>query len=226
MPKRSDPVRRALIEQRRSQILTAALAVFARKGYDRATIADIAREAGVAEGSIYNYFKNKSDLLISLPRQIVQPNVETIVALLSPPPGTPIPPPSLVLPRIAHAMVETFRQNAPLFRILLSALPAMKPAARQKYLEQFVLYVLGIIESYMTRCVEQGLMRADLNPYIAARGFVGLFFPFILLEDVLQVPAAVPFEDDVFIDQLVAVFLDGALAHAEPARPARRVTVE
>ncbi len=226
MPKRSGPVRRALVEQRRSQILTAALAVFARKGYDRATIADIAREAGVADGSIYNYFKNKSDLLISLPRQIVQPNVETIVALLSPPPGTPIPPPSLVLPRIAHAMVETFRQNAPLFRILLSALPAMKPAARQKYLEQFVLYVLGIIESYLRNCVEQGLMRADLNPYIAARGFVGLFFPFILLEDVLQIPVAALYDQETMIDQMVSVFLEGTLAHGQPARSARRVIVE
>ncbi|MGB8645249.1 MAG: helix-turn-helix domain-containing protein [Anaerolineae bacterium] len=44
------------MEQRRNQILTAARAVFARKGFERATIADIAREAVMAEGSIYNYF--------------------------------------------------------------------------------------------------------------------------------------------------------------------------
>ncbi len=226
MPRRSDPVRRALVEQRRSQILTAALALFARKGYDRATIADIAHEAGVAEGSIYNYFKNKSDLLISLPRQIIQPNVELFSGLMSPAPGAPVPPPQVVLPQIAHAMIRTFRQNAPVFRILFTSIPSMKPAVREKYLEQVIFYVLGRIESYLWTCIEQGILRADLNPEITARGFIGLFFPVVLLEDVLQVPALVHYEEDEFVDQLVSIFLDGALAHPEPVRAARRVIVE
>ena len=59
-----------LIEERRNQILDAAALLFARKGYKGATIREIAREAGVAEGTIYNYFDSKHDLLISLPQRI------------------------------------------------------------------------------------------------------------------------------------------------------------
>lgn len=40
--------------------------VFARKGFFQAKVAEIAREAGVADGTIYLYFKNKDDLLISI----------------------------------------------------------------------------------------------------------------------------------------------------------------
>ena len=54
-----------LTEQRRKQILDAALSVFSRKGYGESTIPDIAREAGVAVGTIYNYYQSKRDILVS-----------------------------------------------------------------------------------------------------------------------------------------------------------------
>jgi len=45
------------------QILEAAIRIFARHGYYNSTISQIAREAGVADGTIYLYFKNKDDIL-------------------------------------------------------------------------------------------------------------------------------------------------------------------
>lgn len=53
-------------EAKYQRILNAALEVFARKGFHEAKISEIARSAGVADGTIYLYFKNKDDLLISL----------------------------------------------------------------------------------------------------------------------------------------------------------------
>jgi TetR/AcrR family fatty acid metabolism transcriptional regulator len=53
-------------EAKYQRILEAALEVFARKGFHEAKISEIARAAGVADGTIYLYFKNKDDLLISL----------------------------------------------------------------------------------------------------------------------------------------------------------------
>jgi len=53
-------------EHRRKQILDAALAVFSRKGYGAATIPDIAREGGVAVGTIYNYYPSKREILVSV----------------------------------------------------------------------------------------------------------------------------------------------------------------
>jgi TetR/AcrR family fatty acid metabolism transcriptional regulator len=47
-------------------IIDAAIKVFAQKGFYTANVADVAKEAGVADGTIYLYFKNKDDLLISL----------------------------------------------------------------------------------------------------------------------------------------------------------------
>src|SRR4051812_31148082 len=51
---------------KRARILDAAVKVFAGRGFHSATVAEIAREAGVADGTIYLYFKSKDDLLLRL----------------------------------------------------------------------------------------------------------------------------------------------------------------
>ena len=53
-------------QDKRARILDAAVKVFAGRGFHSATIAGIAREAGVADGTIYLYFKGKDDLLLKL----------------------------------------------------------------------------------------------------------------------------------------------------------------
>ena len=51
------------------QIIEAAVRVFARNGYYNSRVSDIAREAGVASGTIYLYFKTKEEILVSLFRE-------------------------------------------------------------------------------------------------------------------------------------------------------------
>ena len=53
-------------EDKRRRILSAALDCFEKQGFDAARMDDIARRAGVAKGTIYNYFKNKEELLRAL----------------------------------------------------------------------------------------------------------------------------------------------------------------
>jgi AcrR family transcriptional regulator len=59
-------VRDLLVSARREQILEAATRVFAEKGFRRATTREVAREAGVSEGTIYNYFEDKDALLMAI----------------------------------------------------------------------------------------------------------------------------------------------------------------
>jgi AcrR family transcriptional regulator len=59
--------------QNREQILTAGRVVFATIGYDGATIRDIVRESGLAQGSFYNYFKTKQDVFEQVVEDIITP---------------------------------------------------------------------------------------------------------------------------------------------------------
>ncbi len=71
-----DPVQQAMINARKAQILDASTQVFSEKGFHRATIKDIAKEAGIADGTIYTYFENKTALLVGIferMREAIQP---------------------------------------------------------------------------------------------------------------------------------------------------------
>jgi AcrR family transcriptional regulator len=61
-----DPIQELLITARRNQILDAATKVFAEKGFHRAKIKDISEVAGIADGTVYNYFKNKEALMLGI----------------------------------------------------------------------------------------------------------------------------------------------------------------
>jgi len=57
-----DTVQELHIAARRNQILEAAASVFAAKGFHPTTIKDIAKEAGIADGTIYNYFESDAPM--------------------------------------------------------------------------------------------------------------------------------------------------------------------
>lgn len=61
-----------------NQIIDAAVIVIAENGYHQAQVSKIAKQGGVADGTIYLYFKNKEDILISLFQEKMGEFVETI----------------------------------------------------------------------------------------------------------------------------------------------------
>ena len=75
---------------RPGEIVAAALASFADRGYAATKLEDVAAAAGVSKGTIYLYFPTKEDLFRAVVRQAVLPNVEAAEAES---PATPVPPP-------------------------------------------------------------------------------------------------------------------------------------
>lgn len=230
MPKLSASAKRALIDERKKQILQAAARVFAAKGFERATISDIAREASIAEGSIYNYFKNKNDLLVSLPRQVIEPTIETVNARMSMTGAIELLAPEQMLTMIAKNIIHSIQQNSHIFRALVSALPTMKPPQREKYLNQVVMYAAGTVESYFAQQIKQGVFCAGLDPKTLSRAFIGMFIPFVGLREVLQIETEADWNYDEIIAQLIALFLRGVMTE-EPSttlktQGARRIVIQ
>ena len=69
--------------QRRDQILHAARDVFKEKGYESATISEIVRKAGVAQGTFYLYFESKKSVVIELARQPMAEMAEKLMKVLN-----------------------------------------------------------------------------------------------------------------------------------------------
>ncbi|MBN1466438.1 TetR/AcrR family transcriptional regulator [candidate division KSB1 bacterium] len=68
---------------KRERLLKAAIRMFARDGFFKAKVEDIAKVAGVATGTTYLYFKNKDDLLISIFEEEMTPLIESMKAELA-----------------------------------------------------------------------------------------------------------------------------------------------
>jgi len=131
---------------RRTQILVASIRVFAEKGYHRATTKDIARAAGVAEGTIYLYFKNKSELLIALMEHLDRATTQSpdLVA------GLDLSPRVLLTKRLE----DDLAQLGPNFDVLLAILPEVlaDPALRLQYYQRLVVPGLdGLVEHMQAR---------------------------------------------------------------------------
>ena len=150
---------------RKTQILEAATRVFAEKGYHRATTKDIARAAGIAEGTIYLYFKNKSELLIGLLEHLDQETTQSADLAA----GLNLSPRALLTKRLE----DDLAQLGPNFNLMLAVLPEVlaDPVMRAQYYERMVMPgVNGLIEHLQVR-QERGEANVPNIP-MAARIFV------------------------------------------------------
>jgi len=142
---------------RRTQILEASIRVFAEKGYHRATTKDIARAAGVAEGTIYLYFKNKSELLIALLEHLDQ--VTTQAPDLAA--GLDLSPRALLTKRLEDDLAQLGTN----FDLLLAILPEVlaDPGLRLQYYQRLVVPGLdGLVEHMQARQVRGEINVADI----------------------------------------------------------------
>ena len=212
MPRLTADARRTLNLERKSQILAAATRVFANKGFERATISDIARQARVSEGLIYNYFKNKADLLVQIPFQLVQPAFHELQRAAGAPTADQPSPPTL-LGFIARNMVSVVTQNPDIIRVLIATLPSMSAPLRAKYFDQVPL---PLLEEYIRKQQAAGVFRHDLDPALTARLFPGMMLFFLMIQEVLRPPNLVTFAYDEVIHAAVHIFLNGVLVESTP----------
>ncbi len=159
--------------ERREHILQAALALFSTQGFHRTTTRQIAQAAGVAEGTIFNYFPTKKDLLVAVMAQIVDDYVgEDLEA--TPRAGT-----LEVLQETFRSRLEMGWHHAGRIRFLLSEL-LMNQEMRQRYFEAVILRLTGRLESLLTQRIEEGYVR-PCDVRVVSGALVGAFLTFLLV---------------------------------------------
>jgi len=213
MPRLAPHDRRTHSAERRRQILRAAARVFADRGYATATIEDVARAAHVAEGTIYNYFRSKEDLLIHIPRYIAGPVLEQLAAL----PDVETPKAAeRALIAMGEAMVVRVSANVRFLKVFLSALPHLSQPAREEYMRLMPMATAEMLEAHLRRGMARGVYRRDLNPTVAARALPAMFFMITLSQQVILGRRMAPSMYQPFVREAVKQFLRGALNDRVP----------
>ena len=161
--------RRSLVStvDKRDVILKAATEVFARRGYFQSQVADIARAAGVAAGTVYLYFRSKDDLLVSIfERTMKETLAEGHAAIAG------VDDPRERLRRIARLHLERMgrdRDLAVVFQVELRQSTKFMERFSSTYLRDY----LGIIRDTIAEGQAAGVFRDTFNPTIAAKALFG-----------------------------------------------------
>jgi len=144
-------------DNKKTQIIEAAIKVFAHKGFYTAKVADVAREAGVADGTIYLYFKNKDDLLISL----FETKMEEILNRFNTIVVQPITP-AEKLDRFIHLHFELIDADHNLAEVFQVELRQSSKFLKDYHNERFIEF-LNIIGQILTEGKVAGDFRSDIN---------------------------------------------------------------
>jgi TetR/AcrR family fatty acid metabolism transcriptional regulator len=154
-------------DDKRQRILQAAVKVFARKGYHGARVSEIARRADVADGTIYLYFQNKEDILVSLFDEIMSEHLQDKRHQLE---GLEDAPSRLLAIAETHLrLLGGNRDLAMVFQVEL----------RQsiQFLERFTASWLHDYFALLTEVIEEGQregsLRADLPVKVVTKAFFG-----------------------------------------------------
>lgn len=169
---------------KRVRILKAAVKVFAKKGFHETKVAEIARAAGVADGTIYLYFKGKDDLLISLFEDHMDRLNQELRRDLEELPDTPSKIRHLVLCQIGH--VKDHRELA---EVLSVTLRQSNRFLRQFAAPKFSEY-LDIMAEAIAQGQERGEIRDDVGPRVVARALFGALDGLMLTWALGRSPAA------------------------------------
>ena len=152
---------------KRDAILRAAIDVFAERGYFNAQVADVARAAGVAAGTVYLYFRSKDDLLVSIFEKTMREAIQEGRASVE-----PLKDPIERLAAIARVHLDRMgrdRSLAVVFQVELRQ--------STKFMERFsstlLREYLGVIRAIIVDGQKTGVFRKEINPTLAAKLFFG-----------------------------------------------------
>ncbi len=198
------------IAARKEQILDAAAQVFAEKGFLRATTKEIADAADLSEGSIYNYFGNKHDLLLAIADRIIGRALDQVLARLEQLGDDT----EAYIATLLQSLLDFIHQNQMLVKILGVEIWTDEEL-RERFLSQVVGPILHTGARYLRNFVEQGRARACRAEIVVPAALGSLIVLAGLRTQVADAIANV--SDDELVRELTQLYLHGLGPNSEAA---------
>jgi TetR/AcrR family transcriptional regulator, fatty acid metabolism regulator protein len=184
-------------EIRKGQILRAAEKVFARNGYQEATISDVARQAKVSEATIYEYFPSKEELLFSIPGETARRAKESIEDILKYIRGT-----SNKLRAIIYQYLWFYENNPDYSAVVLLILKQ-----NRKFLEVAAYEDVRALARFLMDVVKEGIaageFRDDINPFLVRSIILGTIEHLVIRRVLLGGPESLVELVDPLIDLII-----------------------
>ena len=188
----------------RERILEAGLKSFSKKGYLGATTKEIAREAGIAEVTLFRHFPSKEKLF----EEVISAHsfLPTLKGLL---PGALAMSFEEALTLIAVRFLDTLNLRKDMIRIMHSEMQRYPEKIHRIY-HSFVDEVRDTLASYFSDLQKEGVLR-DFDAALGARAFFGMFLSYFNAEEFLMRKKYRTTDIDETIRQYVGIFVRGTM---------------
>jgi AcrR family transcriptional regulator len=142
---------------RPAEIVQAAMAVFAERGFAAARLDEIARRAGVSKGALYLYFETKEEIFRAVVDQAIAPNMQAVRAMVAAHPG-----PLSDLLRLVAARVGTLMETLPVGGVVKMVIGEAGnfPELARVWHDDLVAHILGA----MTEAIRAAQARGEVRP--------------------------------------------------------------
>ncbi len=187
--------------EKRVRIIDAAIRVFAEKGFHQARVTDIASQAGVADGTIYLYFRNKEDLLLTIFEEkmtVINAGLATVLEGVEDPLDR-----IRAFARYHFSLVQQHRHLAEVLQVELRLSNKFLKEYRPKPLWQY----LGAFANILREGQEAGKVREDVDLFTAKWAFFGALDE-LAMQWVLS-RGKPRFNLDAAADQVADIFIKG-----------------
>jgi TetR/AcrR family fatty acid metabolism transcriptional regulator len=156
-----------LAAEKRRLILDAAVRVFARQGFNRCRVSDIADEAGVAYGLVYHYFRSKDEVLDTLFLERWNVMLDVIRDL----DGQDLTAREKLY-AIASFIVDSYRHDPDLMKVIIVEVTRAANSFGQTHLEK-ITEAYELIAGIVARAQAEGAFKDTVTPQFAALAFYG-----------------------------------------------------
>lgn len=158
---------KSLKEARRDQILKSAEKVFSEKGYLNSTISDVAKETGVSDTTIYEYFSSKEDLLFSIPKEGIELGKKMLDSHLNYITGT-----KNKLRGMIYHLCKFYQDNRHFASISLMTLKTNRKFMETETYSDLIGYYQIMID-VIREGIDAGELKSDIDPYFVRSVIIG-----------------------------------------------------
>jgi len=198
--------KRMKADERRQEIIRAAMEVFARNGFGGSTTREIAENAGISEATIYSHFRNKEDLYTA----IIDEKLQESEPLYYPLDAIRNRDDQRVFTTIVSNYLDRHGEDTTFLRLLLfSALEGHELASM--FVAGPVRKFFEFLADYIRERIDEGAFK-PVNPEITSRCLLGMVHYFVLLREILGDDTLNPIDPTAAIETVVNIFCEGVLA--------------
>jgi AcrR family transcriptional regulator len=196
-------------ENKEEKILDCAIKIFSEKGFSATTTSEIAREAGVAEGTVFRYFKTKKDILRKVMIKLIEimgsrlitDRAEAILAEYADADEKEI------LSRLIMDRIDLINEHWDIIKVIFVEIQYHNDI-REAFIQNVIVRGKEILEKYFKRGMARKIFK-DMDPAVAGRTLVGMAAVMVLQHR--AIPGLVNADFSSQVDMILDIFLHGMM---------------